>query len=125
MSERLERYDGEHHYELLERALTLWWWGERYLRRMPWMGEQHAMAYEQAIAAGVDHLRQYHTISELCAAYFAVWPPDEEGTLPASRRWVEEVCRATQDPTIRPTVVEDVAYFRRCRELILQAQAGA
>ncbi len=65
-----EQYDCGHNYELIERAMTLWVWGEQSLRRLPWMEGEHLAQYEAAVSAGVVFLRRFGTMDELFAAYY-------------------------------------------------------
>jgi hypothetical protein len=119
-----DRYDHSSNYALVERAMTLWLWGELSLRRLPWMEGEHLAQYERAVEAGVGFLRRFDSMQELFGAYFR-----GEGSGEAdweAGNWVERICRETGAPRdVSRSIVEDAAYFRRARELIVQATYGA
>ncbi len=118
-----EQYDWAHSYELIERAMTLWLWGEQSLQRLPWMEGEHLAQYERAIVAGVGWLRQFETMEELFAAYYRGEGHGEDDW--DAGKWVGRICQEVgADPSVSRSVVEDASYFRRSRELILEATAA-
>jgi len=112
-----ECIDHAHNYELLERAMTLWVWGELSLRHLPWMYGDHLSEYEHAIAAGVEFLRQFRSMHELFAAYYrGEGYGDDDWEV---GNWVGRICdEVGADPSVSRSIVEDASYFRRSRELI-------
>jgi hypothetical protein len=122
-------YDWDHHYELIEHAFTLWRAGEKAMQGTPWLLPSVLAGHERAVSVGVELLRRYSSISELVAAYYSpkLVDVDEDGdSMPWGREsWVEYACRVASAPQASRAIVEDASYFRRSRELILQATEGA
>src|SRR5262249_37341567 len=119
-------YDYKHRYDMIERAMTLWREGENALWRAPWVVASVGEAHQRAIRVGVELLRRHETMSELGAAYYGSQVLAGEDALPGARenrRWVEYVCRVANAWQVNRSIVEDAAYFRRSRELILEATA--
>jgi hypothetical protein len=101
--------------------MKLWREGAyRLERRMP---REWQAAYEVAVEFGVNWLQRYATMDELLQTYFDLAYLDENDTDENGEDPFEVACRKAAEVTGRDyllssTLVEDVSYFRRARELI-------
>ncbi len=100
----------------IEYAIGLWRDGARLLSRRVSTG--WADDYERAVAAAVEHLGVYGTMTELVAAYF----DDSEAT--GKDGWLAPLCHPVNGRELSYGIIEDTAFWRRAQELIA-GQQGA
>jgi hypothetical protein len=100
-------------YARLEQAVALWRSGERHLQH--WSPATRE-AREEAVGLGLVFLQRYVSIQELLVAYFT---PRTE----MDHDWVRFVCHLASSP-LNHGLVEDAAYWRRAKQLIVQHLGG-
>ncbi len=110
--------------EQIEHGLWLWRQGVKRFEREAAGGRRGT--YEDAIRRGVAWLQQYQTMKELICSYFDFAylggnDVNERGEDP-----FQAACRAAEEAhgnthAISSSLVEDVSYYRRFRELIERA----
>ncbi len=108
------RTDDEHRGSRaeIEYAIGLWRDGARLLSGRVSTG--WADDYERAVAAAVEHLGAYGTMTELVAAYF-----DD-----AAAVWLAPLCHPVNGRELSYGIVEDAAFWRRAQELIAGRQGA-
>ena len=95
-------------------ALDLWRAGERNVSRRTLNADWRA-DYQDAVEAALAHLQRHSTMAELVTGYF-----DLDGDA-----WLDALCRRPSGRVLNFGNVEDAAYWRRARQLIDAAAAGA
>lgn len=102
--------------EQAAKALQMWRGG---LRLYEVLEPRRRMRYALAIGAAQQHLQRYNTMAELVRAYLA------SVETPGSNEWLERACDLSCDGIrLSREIVEDVAYWRRLRQLVAVAAAA-